>query len=48
MREMDHNNNYRIARVFISNDTRREPEYWNPRRVNAGDVTIKFGHRVPE
>lgn len=52
MRELDPIDQYRIARCIVTENARgerrREARYWHPENVNAQQITIMFGHRVPE
>ena len=51
MREIDPINEYRIARCVVTinqRGQRREPQYWSPKRVDPQQVTLQFGHRIPE
>lgn len=50
MREMVPVNNYHIANSIVTvygAQQRQEAEYWHPQHINADDVIIQFGHRVP-
>lgn len=51
MREIDPINEYRIARCVVTinqHGGKREPRYWSPERVDPQQVTLQFGHRIPE